>query len=410
MSKKRVSVMCLLVSLLFLSGSCTSSQHSPEDPAGGASAFPGVYCPDVSGLHFYFTGDSFLDKAEELIRDARQYILIDSFLVLDDERGKEVIDLLKAKMEENVGVYVITDSSSAYVQARSAVPYLIEQGIPVTEYNPIRGSRAARLPLFLYRDHRKFWLIDGKTVILGGQNIACHSLNSPEEFGHTDSMVEFRSTVAFRTLLRCYIREWNAYSMDKLRQQDFPVQTQPRGGTPLWLILQDCFQDPVIGEVFYRLMDKAEKEVWLVQSYTLPNREMLTRIRELSAKGISVNILYSSYNAYERFHYGPCYRMIDLIEAGANLWEYENPTSHLHYKAMIVDESWFTIGSANLNFRSCYLSKELNILFKGKKMGGAVLDHLETMKAHSRRITEKQALEYRGAKYLLYYLLLYLGG
>jgi cardiolipin synthase len=410
MSNERVSLLCFLLCLLLLSGSCTSVPAGHPAPAGEQTLFPGTYCPDVSDLRFYFTGDTFLERAEELIRNAREYILIDSFLTIEDEKGKRVIDLLRAKMEENVDVYLITDSSSAYVQAKTAIPYLIEKGIPVAEYNPIRCNRVARLPLFLYRDHRKFWLIDGETVILGGQNIYSRSLDSPEEFGYTDSMVEFRSEVAYRELLCSFVREWNAYSMVKLREQDFAVQSQQRSDNRLWLIHQDSFRGAVIGDMFNRLMDQAQREIWLVQSYTIPTREMLMRIRELTAEGIAVNILYSSYNFHEKFHYAPGYRMIDLIEAGANLWEYEISTSHLHYKAMIVDDRWFTLGSANLNFRSYYLAKELNILFKGKQMGKAMLDNLEEMKALSHRITVEQASRYRSAKYLFYYLLLYLGG
>ena len=108
-------------------------------------------------------------------------------MIIDDQMGKHIIELLKQKTEENVRVYVITDSSSGFLsgifEGRTAVPYLVERGIPVAEYNPMRANRTGRLPVFVYRDHQKFWLIDGETIVLGGQNIWATSLNSPEESG-----------------------------------------------------------------------------------------------------------------------------------------------------------------------------------------------------------------------------------
>jgi len=86
------------------------------------------------------------------------------------------------------------------------------------------------------------------------------------------------------------------------------------------------------------------------------------------------------------------------------------PLSHLHDKAVIVDERWFAIGSVNLNFRSAWLSKELNLLFEGREMGTPMLENLKFLVSHSRPISSEQAAGYRGAKYFLYYLLLFLGG
>jgi cardiolipin synthase len=399
--------------LLFLPLFCLACSSAPSRGTARqveTPTFPGLLCDDVAEMRFYFTGDAFLERAEELIRDARDYILIDSFLAIEDEKGERVIELLRRKMNDHVRVYVVTDSSSAYVHGRTAVPYMVERGIPVVEYNPIRSNRAARLPLCLYRDHRKYWLIDGRTIILGGQNISSTSLNAPEEYGHTDSMVEFRSEQAFRELLLSFVREWNAYSTCKLTEEEFPVRARPYTGLELYLVHQDGFWNAVVDDLFFGLMDRAEREIWLVQSYTIPTRSMLERIRRLTARGVVVNILYSSYNFHEKFHYAPGYRMTDLIEAGAQLWQYENPSSHLHYKAMIVDRRWFTLGSANLNFRSFYLSKELNILFEGAGTGAELLDNLDALKSHASRIDRGRAAGYRSPKYLFYYLLLYLGG
>ena len=414
MSAANKAWIAILLCFAALQLSCVSLP--PQHAKGDASLqFPGLRCSDASGLRFYFTGDTFLSRAEELIRGARDYILIDSFVTVDDEKGKRVFSLLRQRMAEGLRVYVITDSCSGFVSGfvdgRTAVPYLVEIGIPVVEFNPIRVNRTARLPIFEYRDHRKFWLVDGETVVLGGQNIWSISLNPPEEGGTVDAMVEFRSGSAVAELLAGFVQEWNAYSMEKLDRGDFAVRRQPAGSTPLWLVHQDRFTKPLIGEMFDRLLGAAEREVWLIQSYTLPDRTLLSRIRSLSAEGVTVNILFSTaYRTMDKFFYATGYRMLDLIEAGAVLWEYEHPLSHLHYKGVIVDGRWFAVGSANLNYRSCHLSKELNIAFEGSDLGAPMLDQLSDLVAGSRRVSKLQASQRRGFKFLAYYLFLYFGG
>jgi cardiolipin synthase len=410
-----------LICLFLLHLSCTTlPRTNPADEdtlinADGSLEFPGLQCCDVSGLRFYFTGDVFLKRAEELIRDARDYILINVFVIIDDQMGKHIIELLKQKTKENVRVYVITDSSSGFLsgifEGRTAVPYLVERGIPVTEYNPIRANRTGRLPVFEYRDHQKFWMIDGETIVLGGQNIWGTSLNSPEEFGTTDSMVEFRSNLAAKKLLSGFVREWNSYSMEKIREEDFEAKPNSNGTNCLWLVHQDRFTNPLIGEMFDRLMDTAEEEIWLIQSYSMPDRSIIRKIRRLTAAGVKVNILFSStYHHLDKFYYATGYRMLDLIRAGAVLWEYGHPKSHLHYKAVIVDDRWFTIGSANLNFRSSHLSKEVNIVFEGSDLGAPMLENLEELKAKSYRVSEQMASERRGLRFLVFYLILFYGG
>ena len=417
MRRKPIAVAALLLPLAMLFLACTSlpldqtASGAGKGPGQSPPQFPGLWCSDVAELRFWFTGDAFMQRAEELIRSARDYIFIDSFLIIDDEKTERIFQLLRQKMAENVRVYLITDASSGYVPGRPAIPLLVESGIPITEYNPIRGNRIARLPLFLQRDHRKFWLIDGRSVVLGGQNIYSVSLNSPAESGNTDTMVEFRSATAARELRDAFVREWNAYSMDKLKAEDFVIPPGDGGKQCLWLVHQDSLAKPVVGEMFSRLMERAEREVWLIQSYALPDRSILRRIRQLTEAGVEVNIFYSStFHTLDKFFYSTGYRMIDLIEAGAKLWAYGSTTSHLHYKAVIVDERWFTVGSANLNYRSAYLSKELNILFEGPEMGAAMLENLEELKANSRRISAEKAAGYRGWKFLFYYLFLFFGG
>jgi len=113
-----------------------------------------------------------------LIEQASDYILINSFITRADPTSVEVLEALKRKHDAGVRVYIISDSSSNFMNwGREGFEFLDEAGIPNVEYNPIRVYRALIFPVMIQRDHRKFWVIDGKKLFAGGANICWQSLD-----------------------------------------------------------------------------------------------------------------------------------------------------------------------------------------------------------------------------------------
>jgi len=51
----------------------------------------------------FFSGDHFIERIIQLIEQTGEYILIDSFLVLEDEMGKIILEALKKKLRRESG-------------------------------------------------------------------------------------------------------------------------------------------------------------------------------------------------------------------------------------------------------------------------------------------------------------------
>ena len=92
------------------------------------------------------------------------------------------------------------------------------------------------------------------------------------------------------------------------------------------------------------------------------------------------------------------------MDAGADVYIYEN--SPLHFKAFIVDDTMFSIGSANFNKRSLELSDEANLLFYDKKSFDIMKRSLEEIKKNLRQVPYEEALEYKSAEYRWYHSLM----
>ena len=139
-----------------------------------------------------------------------------------------IFDALAERMADGVRVYMIVDSASYYrtypMDAEpipASTPLARALGIPLIEYNPIRGRRIFTLLGLLDRDHRKFWVVDGRTVVTGGQNVDYDSLRDVGSGGCVDAMIEYDSPGAAAFLRDSFVRTWNAYSLDRLDPGDF---------------------------------------------------------------------------------------------------------------------------------------------------------------------------------------------
>ncbi|MGI9242375.1 MAG: phospholipase D-like domain-containing protein [Verrucomicrobiales bacterium] len=361
----------------------------------------------------FFTGPTIKKQMLQLIEQATDYILIDSFITRADPTSVEVLEALKRKHDAGVRVYVISDSSSNFLnRGQEGYDYLDRAGIPNTEYNPIRLYRGLVFPVMIQRDHRKFWIIDGKKLFAGGANIYWQSLDPHAEGGNLDYMVEVESGGAAAQMIDSFVVTWNKYSDEKLRAEDFPVSgpTDPTVEIELFDQNRQLGKGDVIAGMFEDLFAMAREEVWLVQAYTFTHAKALRQIRGLTGRGVEVNLMLSQINHAERHTNAAFYGIKDLLDAGAKVWMFDSGTGAMHSKSVIIDRRWVSLGSANFNWRSSEFAEELNVFLSDERSLDHVLGNLDDLKKRCRPVGMDEAERYRSPKYFLHWLMMQLIG
>jgi len=368
----------------------------------------------VSNSRFSDNGPAIKDEMLRLIGLAEKHILVGSFLLTDGLESREILDALAAKAGEGVRVQVIGDASSRFVPEKQAFDYLVETGVPVAEFNPVRGWRLLALPILLERDHRKFWIIDGRWISLGGANINEPSLVSPEKGGNRDLMVTVESPVAAGELIRSFVETWNeSDAPGKLNASDFAT------GDPLlnpssefWFFNQEkIYKKPSPTDVMMDgLFASAKESIWLVEPYTFVNESILSDIRRMAGRGVEVNVVLSSQARAPRFRYASFYGIKDLSEAGAKVWIFDSETSPLHYKCALVDDQLAYVGSSNLNLRSFHLSRELNTVFDDPQSVSAVRAVIKSVMEDCRPVPLEEARNYRSLPFFTWWAIMQIAG
>lgn len=311
------------------------------------------------------------------IREARDHINVEFYIIEDDEIGNRFAAALLAKRAEGVDVNVIYDSVGAINTPSAFFDRLKAGGIRVVEFNPINPLTAHRGWDVNWRDHRKILLVDGQVAFVGGINIS--SVYSRGSFSKrprpkTEAKLPWRDThvqlegPVVAELQRMFIATWQKQSGELLTDKRyFPPSVakgtdvaRAVGGSP------EDSPNPVYVTMLSAIRS-AETSVHLTNAYFVPDKQMLVALTEAATRGVDVKIILpSTTDSALVFHAGRSYYTA-LLRAGVRI--YEQRDAVLHAKTAVVDGVWSTVGSTNLDWRSFVHNNEVNAVILGKAFG-----------------------------------------
>jgi cardiolipin synthase len=141
------------------------------------------------------------------------------------------------------------------------------------------------------------------------------------------------------------------------------------------------------GRVYSISLAAAAKEIWVANSYFLPDEATAGLFVAAAKRGVDVRVIVPSdeqndvpaTKAAGRSAFGP------LLEGGVKIYEYQ-PTM-FHLKAMVVDGIFSTLGSANFDDRSFHLNEEINLFVYDAEFAGLMKERYRRNLLRCRRYT-----------------------
>ena len=325
------------------------------------------------------------------IRKAQDHINLETYIIEDDEIGRQFSDLLLEKQAGGVQVNVIYDSIGGIKTPKAFFKRLTDGGIQVLEFNPANPATVIAPWLLNHRDHRKLLIVDGRTAFIGGINISSvYSSGSVVKRSVTDSGTGTAATgpagskVAWRDtdlqiegpvvaeFQKLFMETWVKQKGTPIAQkQYFPaLQTQ---GKDVVRALGSTPDDPfsLIYLTLISAIGNAEKQVYLTNAYFVPDRQLLKALSRAAGRGVDVKLILPSHSdSQHTFHAGRSHYS-NLLEGGVKL--YERLGDLLHAKTAVVDGVWSTVGSTNLDWRSALDNDEVNAVVLGREFAAQML-------------------------------------
>jgi cardiolipin synthase len=311
------------------------------------------------------------------IRNARDHVNLESFIIEDDEVGKQFADLLLEQQGRGVQINMIYDSVSSISTPKAFFNRLTEGGVQVLEFNPVNPVSMAMPWTLNNRDHRKLLVVDGQTAFLGGINISSvYSSGSvvkrdAEPGGNAtawrDTDLQIEGPVVGE-LQKLFMETWEKQHGKPLARRDyFPVLKA--AGQDIVRAVGSTADDPfsLMYLTLISAIGNAEKSVYLTNAYFVPDRQLLKALTGAVARGVDVKLVLPSHSdSNTTFHAGRSH-YAELMEAGVKI--YERRGALLHAKTALIDGVWSTVGSSNLDWRSALDNNEVNAVVLGRDFG-----------------------------------------
>ena len=322
------------------------------------------------------------------LRNAKESIFLQYFIVDQGYMWDAILDILKQKAREGVDVRVIYDGMGCLINLPEGYEKTLRQwGIKTYIFNDVKFSLHIGDYLMLnHRDHRKIAVIDSTIAYGGGINIADEYINVIERFGVWKDTGFRLEGDAVWSLSCTFIETWEYVSRTKDDYQKY----RPRYSVETDGLVQPYFDTPLdknnlCENAYLNVINNAKDYVYIATPYLVIDNEMLTALTLAASSGVDVRIIVPGIPDKWYVYYVTQSYYRHLIESGVKIYEYT--PGFIHAKMYVSDDMQAIVGGANTDFRSMYLNFENCCSFYGGSMPAEVKHDFEDTFSKSRLIT-----------------------
>jgi len=307
------------------------------------------------------------------IESAREQCLLEMYWFDSDHAGRRFADALAAAARRGVEVAVIYDDIGSIGADQRMFDELAEAGAQVRVFNPVAPwRRRFRLDRLTLRDHRKILVVDGEIGFTGGCNLAAAWLPIDDGGrGWRDDAVRVEGP-AVRGLTSSVLRTWHALGgppLRRIRRSVPPSGTS--GGQAVRVLAESYFRARrEISRAYVRELYNAKERAWIRNAYFIPDRSVRRALGRAARRGVDVRVLMPGEIDVELVRHASRSTWGYLLRHGVRLFEYQ--AGVLHAKSAVIDGSWSTIGTFNLDYLSLRSNLEINVSVRDPGFGATM--------------------------------------
>jgi cardiolipin synthase len=366
----------------------------PEDPRHRRIVEVGVRCGEAPPtpaieVRLLFDGDECYEALLDAVAEAEHHIHLEFYIVEPGAVQRRVFDSLAAKAREGVEVRLLMDGfGSSGMKSRNRKP-LVEAGAEVRFYNSMRLSRL-KPRLANFRTHRKIAVVDGKTALTGGMNIADeHSREISGDDAWRDCHLLLRGAAAL-PLQFLFLEDWHYATGSAPEGPEYlPRPDGSAGGTLVQVLGSGPDAEAyAIHGAFFAALGQARERVLATTAYFVPDEAILAAFTGAARRGVMVKLLVPRKT--DTFLVGAAAKTYyeDLLTAGVEVYEYG--PGMMHAKTMVIDDDVSIVGSANLDNRSFRLNFEVAAVILGREHAAALAERFDADLVSAEEVTSRR--------------------
>lgn len=291
------------------------------------------------------------------IREARQTITFETYIYWRGAIAEEFADALSAKARQGLSVKVLLDWVGSLPMDEQLIKRMQDAGVEVVRFRPVSWYTIDRVN---NRTHRKLLVVDGRIGFTGGVGIADEwngDARSPHEWRDNHYRVEGPAAAEFQA---AFAEHWIEATGELLLGDRFFPKVSPAGGRGTQVVVSSTHQRNVMHLMLMTALAAAQKNIRIATPYFVPDELTRQQLLEARKRGVEIQIVIPGSQTDARIvRKASRHLWGELLQAGIKISEYQ-PT-FFHWKLIIVDDIWTSVGSTNIDDRALRLNDEANI-------------------------------------------------
>jgi cardiolipin synthase len=303
-------------------------------------------------------GEATFASILEGIAVARDYVLVQFYIVKDDDIGRALKEVLIERARAGVRVYFLYDEVGSHKLPKRYLEDLQEAGVEAHNFHSQRGPWN-RFQIN-FRNHRKIVVVDGFQGWVGGHNVGDEYLGRDAKFGAwRDTHVRVEGPAVLGLQLS-FLEDWH-WATEEVLELNWTPRPSKTGDIPVLVVPSgpaDARETATL--MFTHAINSARERIWIASPYFVPDHGVMNALRLAALRDVDVRILIPNdpdhYLVYlAAFHYYE-----EMKDSGVTVYRYTD--GFMHQKAMLVDEV-SAVGTANFDNRSFRLNFEITAFF-----------------------------------------------
>jgi len=337
-----------------------------------------------NAVELLIDGEATFESIFTGIDQAEKYILVQFYIIRDDNLGRKLQEKLIAKAQAGVEVWLLYDEIGSG-DIDSYVEKLQDGGVNVSAFHSTQGG-GNRFQLN-FRNHRKIVVVDGKIGWVGGHNVGDEYLGDGTDAPcWRDTHMKITGPSALQLQLS-FVEDWNWAKNEHINIEWEPVAAPEGNASVLIFSTGPADRLETCSLMYQQAIHAARKRIWIASPYFVPDEAVMSALHLAALRGVDVKIIIPEEPDSQLVYYSAYAFVGELIESGVEIYRYK--PGFLHEKVFLVDDNLAGVGTANFDNRSFRLNFEVTALVVDETFVSEVESMFQTDFSNSRLMTQK---------------------
>ena len=320
------------------------------------------------------SGGEYFPALLNAIRLATIEIHLQSYIFQADQTGQAVGQALMDAAQRGVRVNVLLDGFGSQKLSSDFVTSMRAAGVNVLFYRA-RISPWSLQKNRLRRLHSKMVVIDGAVGFIGGINIIDdNNVPNPNNVPpRVDYAVQIEGALLPR--LQASVADlWQRVAWLNLLKMPAAksIATASSNAHPANVLAAFAQRDNVlhrhdIETAYLEAINSAHSEILIANAYFLPGYRFRKALVDAANRGVKVSLLLQGRVEYFLMMATHAFYS-EFLSKGIAIYEYRK--SFMHSKVAVIDGTWATVGSSNIDPFSLLLAREANLFISDPRFAG----------------------------------------